>query len=497
MKDTHEWDALRAVHRHPLVSRAPVLVAGIALVALVIALVSTLGASATVAKAARAASDSSSDAASDAASESASESPVESAPADSSEAEELTVGGMLEPRQLRQIAPIRRWRTISTTDNTDGSGLVLPCQESRFADDEASGALLRSYRARPQKGQPGLQAWQFTELSQDVERARAGFDQLEQWYAGCAAPRMQLLETRTVSGVGNSAALFLLRSWRAPVTTYVVGVARTGKVTTTTVTARADATDPNLPAQVSRLAAAVNGLCGQAGAGRCAAPPSSRTIDPLPTGTVPGMLSEIDMPPVAKVTRPWVGTEPRAARQNFAATQCDETTFGKGQGVTNALTRTFVVPGGQLPDEFGVTQTVGTLPAGKAANFFSGIRGRVTDCASEDNGTDVESLSYRRSAAEEVIVWRMRITISDQATVPYLMGIARNGTAVTQIGFFPASDKTMGPASFVQLVERAQRRLGQMPKPVTAAPKSNNKNPKDRQQNTPRQNTPQPNNQGG
>lgn len=463
MTDMNQVNALHAANRQPRLRHAHVLVVLLALFTVVIA----VGVSVPVSAAAPAASDSTSDTAS----ESATENPVESTPADSSEAEELTVGGMLQPRQLRRIAPIRRWRTIATTDNTDGNGLVLPCQQSRFADDQARGALLRSFSARPRKNQPGMQAWQFTELSQDVGRARAGFDQLEQWYAGCAAPRMQLLETRTVSGVGNSAALFWLRSWRAPVTTYVVGVARTGQVTTTMVASRADATKPDLTAHASRLAAAVNALCGHSGSGRCAAPPTSRTIDPLPAGTVPGMVSDIDMPPVANVTRPWVGTEPRAARQNFAATQCDETTFGKPQGVTNALTRTFVVPGGQLPDEFGLTQTVGTLPAGKAAAFLSGVRSRVTECASEDNGTDVESLSSRRTGANEVTVWRMRITISDQTTVPYLMGIARNGTAVSQIGFFPAGNKTMGPSAFVQLVERAQRRLKQMPAPATAPKK--------------------------
>lgn len=464
MKDTHGLDALHATNRQPLLLQTHALVALLALFTLVIAVSMSIP----VAAATSAASDSTSDPAS----ESATENPVESSPADSSESEELTVGGMLEPRQLRRIAPSRRWRTIATTDNTDGNGLVLPCQQSRFADDQARGALLRSFSARPQKNQPDMQAWQFTQLSQDVDRARASFARLQQWYAGCAAARMQLLETRTISGVGNSAVMFWLRSWRAPVTTYVVGVARTGKVTTTTVASRADATKPDLTAHASRLAAAVNALCGQAGSGRCAAPPASRARDPLPTGTVPGMVSDIDMPPVANVTRPWVGTEPRAAQQNFAATQCDETTFGKPQGVTNALTRTFVVPGGQVPDEFGLTQTVGTLPAGKAAAFFSGIRSRVTECAGEDNGTDVESLAFRRTGANEVIVWRMRITIADQTTVPYLMGIARNGTAVTQIGFFPAGDKTMGPTAFVQLVERAQRRLKQLPPPITGSKKT-------------------------
>ena len=33
------------------------------------------------------------------------------------------------------------------------------------------------------------------------------------------------------------------------------------------------------------------------------------------------MLAEVDLPPVTGVNRPWVGTEPRRALDNAAATQ--------------------------------------------------------------------------------------------------------------------------------------------------------------------------------
>ena len=62
-------------------------------------------------------------------------------------------------------------------------------------------------------------------------------------------------------------------------------------------------------------------------------------------------------------------------------------------------------------------------------------------------------------------MWRLLIEISDQETVPYLMGIARNGTAVTQIGFYPSGNRTMGPEAFTSLVQRAQERLRLMPGP--------------------------------
>lgn len=381
------------------------------------------------------------------------------------EPEQLTVGRMLTKSQLGRLAPSRTWRTVSTTDNTDGDGLVLPCQQRRFADEEGRGALLRSFNSRPAKRQPDLMAWQFTELSATPRRAERALEEVRNWYAGCAAERMQLIQTRSVAGVGNGATLFLLRSWQAPVTTYAVGVARSGSVITTTVSARTDATAPNMDTQTQWLAAAVNALCGSPGTAACAAPPASKTVDPLPAGPVSGMLSEIDMPPVSGVQRPWVGTEPRAALQNFASTQCDQTSFTKNAGVTNALTRTFVIPEATLPDEFGLTQSVGTMPRARAAQFFNQIRNRVLSCGGEDKGTEVESLRSTRSGARELLVWRLLIEVSDSETVPYLMGVAREGAAVTQIGFYPSGTKTMGSGAFVSLVERAQRRLRHLPKP--------------------------------
>ena len=64
------------------------------------------------------------------------------------------------------------------------------------------------------------------------------------WYAGCASPRVQLLSTHRVAGVGDEATLMVLRSWAEPVTTQVVGVARTGGLTTTVVDTRTGMTDP-------------------------------------------------------------------------------------------------------------------------------------------------------------------------------------------------------------------------------------------------------------
>ena len=65
---------------------------------------------------------------------------------------------------------------------------------------------------------------------------------------------------------------------------------------------------------------------------------------------------------VPKVSRPWVGTEAREARDNVAATTCDRTDFAVDP-VRSNVTRTFLIPDARLPATFGVTETAGSLPS--------------------------------------------------------------------------------------------------------------------------------------
>ncbi len=66
------------------------------------------------------------------------------------------------------------------------------------------------------------------------------------------------------------------------------------------------------------------------------------------------MLSELDLPPVAGVQRPWAGTTPRQALQNVAATTCDNSSF-HGHGWKHDATRSFLIPGAHLATAFGLT----------------------------------------------------------------------------------------------------------------------------------------------
>ena len=178
------------------------------------------------------------------------------------------------------------------------------------------------------------------------------------------------------------------------------------------------------------------------------------------------MLSEVDLPPVSRVMKPWVGTEPRRAGVNVAATGCDNTAF-TGKQMSNNLTRSFVIPAARLPAAFGITETVGTLPGAPARAFVADVRRDLDACPDRNRGlgTEVTRLAHRQSKASDLTAWRLTTELDDNRSVTYLMGIVREGTAVGQVGFVPDRDVTMGTAAFVALLARAGERLPAMPPP--------------------------------
>jgi DNA-directed RNA polymerase specialized sigma24 family protein len=378
--------------------------------------------------------------------------------------EEFTEAVLLSAAQVSEHVPGRRWTETSTSENTEGSGRVLPCQESRYADPHGVAALVREFDTTPRKGGAEVSAIQETELSAKQGAARKSFDAIVGWYAGCSDPRTQLMSTQRVDGVGDEAMLLELKAWGQPSETYVAGVARTGRITTTTLS-RTTATAPSDLRESARLlAAAVDGVCNQPDAGACVTRPRVEPAPPVPVGMVPGMVVEVDLPPVDGIPRPWVGTEPRKAMDNDASTSCDDADF-RAEPMSNNVTRTFVIPGSRLPAEFGLTETVGTMRAARAKAFVDEIRKRMTACPDKDLGSEVRQIAHRAGPDRDLTVWHVTTELSDDKSVSFLMGVVREGTAIGQVGFVPGGDVTIAPGAFVALVERAGERLPALPRP--------------------------------
>lgn len=381
------------------------------------------------------------------------------------ESDVLPSSAMLSGTTVADLLPGRKWEEGSTHDNTHGNGLVMPCQAARYADPRLVDALVREV-STPRGSEPRRTVVASTEASRHEKAASQALDRLTGWFGACTEERMQLLSTSTVDGVGDEALQFVLRDWNDPVTTTVIGVARTGRFVVATSSSVRSARIESPEGHARLLAGAVAGVCDLDGGGGCPAKeknPRLRPRDALPAGTPATMLVEYDLPPVSGVDAPWVGTRPLQPRgQNAAATRCDRTSFSgkiEGKAMQDAATRTFLIPKAKLPVEFGLTETVGRLPDAQARTFVATIRRKMAACADRELGTEVFTAASRGGTREELAVWHVTVELSESRSVKYFMAVARSRGQLLQLGFIPAPGVEMGRGAFLALAERGLERL--------------------------------------
>ncbi len=377
----------------------------------------------------------------------------------------LPEDALLGTEAVARVADGPVWSIASTTDNTTGDGLVMPCQASRYAGPrQPDAALVRVFGSESRGKQPAPRVVQAVQAAPTERAAERAYARAVDWFAACDDAQAQLLGTYDLPGVGDAAILLELRTWGGPNRTLLAGVARTGQFTTVTASSTAGDGGPKPRVLARLLGSGVDRLCELTEGGNCTTRAVPRPTAPVAVGDVPGMLAEVDLPPAKGVDEPWVGTEPRKATVNAAATGCDRATFASG-GISNNLTRTFLVPEADLPAEFGLTESVGTLPATKAKAFVADVRDRLGRCEDKQMGTEVTRLRHVEKSDRDLTVWRVTTEVTDQRSISFLMGVVRDGSAVAQIGFVPVKGVSLSDDDFGRLVERAQQRLAAMPAP--------------------------------
>lgn len=380
----------------------------------------------------------------------------------------LTTDDLMGDKDVRRLAPRRDWGSAEVAERAPATSPL--CWEGVSGDPGADAAVSTSYVAAPvsKKGKRAplgkLVARQVTERSATDDDASTAFETILNWHSGCLVPRVQLVESYDVPGIGDQASVVTLKLWQTKPTLVTLAVARTGRIGTS-ITAESKA-GPGVPAKLAaaELARAVDRLCDDDAGGRCSRDSRLRAAAPLPVGEVPGLLSEIDLPGVAGVTKPWVGTDPEPARFNYAASGCARANF-LNPAMTSKLTRSFVIPDKSLPSTFGITETVASLPIDAGRDWINDTKSRLAQCVERRLGTEISRLTERQTKTQDLTVWRVTTELSDTRSVSYFMALLRNGTAVAQLGFIQGREARTPSGEFVALADRALARLPRLPEP--------------------------------
>jgi len=370
----------------------------------------------------------------------------------------LDVHALLSSEQVGDTLG-RTVREPRTDDNTTGDGKHTICQQARYADPEGVAGLVRRMRVAG-RGDPVVR--QAVDLSDDIVAGEQAYDTAIGWYAACSAPRVQLLSSYDVSGVGDEATLLVLRGWRDPVTTYAIGVARTGALVTQVVHEAAGRGKVSVRDEAQLLGKAVEGLCTHDDAGGCTGTP--KAVDaPPPAGTeAPGFLQVVDMPPLDRVARPWSASSVLDADPNPAATICDEAAF-TGKAVRWAGSRSVLITGAKLPTSFGLSETVGRFSSAKAARAqLRALHRRVDRCEDDDLSARMRVLDDRIDKAAEIHTWHVEVEVSENRTVDFYMALIRRDRDLAQVTFVPAARAQLPAGGFDQLSQRALARLSNL-----------------------------------
>jgi len=368
----------------------------------------------------------------------------------------LDRSALLTAREVGHLThPVSRWSVTSTTDMTTGNPIYAPCQREPFADPGGKQALLRRFTAN----HSGLTVVQVIEESRDETQSTKAFATMEDWYARCNDDGVQLLSTQSVSGLGDQARAFELRKFGRRDTLFTVGIVRTGPITSAVIASTQGPSPVPVARVLGRAGDSLTRMCLPV-SGDCSTEPQARVVAPLPMLEHPGFLAAFDLPKIADVSAPWVGTDPSPSPDNPAATPCERANFRPAQ---HPRTRVFVLPTAEnVPRRFGLSETVGTFAThADAVRFMNQAYASARTCAKRE-------LSASRPRAHELPdghagrVWRFDFEVAAGNSVFYRVALVRAGPRVALLSMSPSQSYDVDPLDFSRLAVRAGQRLAEV-----------------------------------
>jgi DNA-directed RNA polymerase specialized sigma24 family protein len=376
------------------------------------------------------------------------------------EARKITAENLLTPAQVARLDPEQRWRSSGTDEDPDNETPYATCPPQRFADPDPLRVFVRTFTG---SGEADDRVAESIEVSRDEQAAEDAYDTTLAWYADCSHPRVQLVGSYVVKRPFGDFQILRLRSHRSPQKVFTVGLAHSGRVTSTLVHERTGARGPDIQDFASTLNMSVQRVCRDSG-GRCADDFEVARAAPPETSSSKAFLGTVDLPPVADIDRVWSGTRPLRPRTNPAATQCDEADFRR-KGLQETASRVFVIPDAVgVPAEFGITETIGTYTSEDAAKkLVSSVRDDIDDCPDANLSAKVSQEKKIEGAGFDGRSWKISLEVSEGDRVTIRTGIVRRGNAVAQVTMTPVGDYDVDRATWETLVERAGERLAYAP----------------------------------
>lgn len=368
---------------------------------------------------------------------------------------------LLTEAQIASLAAGQAWQKPVTSQNDDenSSGLNTSCQQERYADKAADGALVRTFTTASGPRRTLVEA---VEISKTTAEAEAAYLTTRNWYAGCRADRIRLKSSYDIDQVGDQAQVLILAGPKKSDPSFAVGLARTGKLTLSMVLEVKVSTQVKVGTVTATLATAVRNLCSSAAAGECVGQVLSEPTRPPPTGDVTGMLAAVDLPPISDIKARWNDTPAAPPVPNTAAnTPCDKTDFIKG-GAINPLSRSFLMSNDNAPKVFGVTQTIGKFSSAKAAaKFADTLTSRMRSCEKRVLSSTISTAVVKpgSGATPPYGYWRLVNQTQNRNEVTYWMGYTRVGSYVAQVTMTPVRDYDVSAKTFADLVLRSRDRL--------------------------------------
>lgn len=376
------------------------------------------------------------------------------------EAQKIGTDDLLTSAQVKKLDPERTWRVVDTNDDLEDTTPYATCPTKRFANRDPLKAYVRTYEV---KGGTNERVAQAIEVSRSTDEADDAFRRLVRWYSDCEHPRVQLIGSYVVKRPFGDFRILRLRSYRSPERTFTVGFSHSGTVASTVVHEVDGAVGPEIEAFAQTLNDSVARVCKESG-GRCTDDIEVLSANPPRTSQAPQFLGIVDLPPIADIDKVWAGVDFAERGINPAMTQCDRASF-RGKDVRRAQSRVFVIPEArELPQEFGVAETVGQFSSAAAAKkFVATITKRMKKCEDDSLSARVDQKMSVTSGEARGTVWRVGLEVTKKSRIYYRVALVRRGADVAQVTFTPAGSYDISQKVFRTLAARAGQRLVYVP----------------------------------